>query len=82
MAETLGSLVDKLTIKNLREFSIQRLLRNKKNKKFNRRDLENKLKTLESQKMSLMSEIEDFIAKAVRGRAILTDDKLKLYNRL
>lgn len=81
MAETLGSLIDKLTIKDLREFYIRQLLRNKKRKKFSRRDLENKLKILKSQKMSLMSEIENFMAKAIKEKAIITDDKLKLYNK-
>jgi len=80
MAETLGSLIDKLTIKDLREFYIRQLLRNKKKKRFSQRDLENKLKILRSQKRSLASEIEDFMAKAAKGKAVLTDDKLKLYN--
>ena len=81
MAETLGNLVDKLTIKDLREFHIRQLLRDKKRKRFSRRDLEDKLKILESQKISLISEIEDFMAKAIKGQAIITDDKLKLYNK-
>ena len=81
MAETLGSLVDKLTIKDLREFYIRQLLHDKKRKKFSRKELKNKLKILKSQKMSLASELEDFIVKAIKGKVIITDDKLKLYNK-
>lgn len=81
MAETLGNLVDKLTIKDLREFYIRQLLRDKKTKKFSKKDLENKLKILRSQKSSLISEIEDFITRAIKGKVIITDDKLKLYNK-
>ena len=81
MAETLGSLIDKLTIKNLREFYIRQALDNKKSKKLNRIDLKNKLKILKSQKGSLLSEINSFITRATKGEVILTDDKLKLYNK-
>lgn len=81
MAETLGSLIDKLTIKNLREFYINQLLRNKKRKKFTRGELETKLKILKSQKSSLTSEIRDFMAEAVSGKVTVVDDKLKLYNK-
>ena len=80
MAETLGSLIDKLTIKNLREFYIRQVLDNKKSKKLNRIDLKNKLKILKSQKGSLLSEIDSFITRAIKGEVVLTDDKLKLYN--
>ena len=81
MAETLGSLIDKLTIKNLREFYIRQVLDNKKSKKLNRIDLKNKLKILKSQKGSLLSEIDSFITRAIKGEVVLTDDKLKLYNK-
>ena len=80
MAETLGSLIDKLTIKDLREFHILKLLRGKRKKRFSRIELKNGLKILKFQKSSLVSEIEDFVARAVKGEAILTDAKLKLYN--
>ena len=80
MAETLGSLIDKLTIKDLREFHIRGLLRTGETKRFSRKDLNNKLKILKSQKSLLAREIEDFLAGAMKGKAIVTDPKLKLYN--
>lgn len=81
MAETLGSLIDKLTIKDLREFYIQQLLHDNKFKRFSRKNLQNKLKILKFQKKALISEIEDFIAKAAREKVVVTDYKLKLYNK-
>ena len=42
MPETLGSLIDKLTIKDLREFHIQQLLRSNKKKRFSGKDLKNR----------------------------------------
>ena len=81
MAETLGSLVDKLTIKDLRDFYIKKLLSGKKTKAFSRKELKNKLKILRSQKRHLNREIEDFILKAVKDKVIMTDEKLKLYNK-
>ncbi len=81
MAETLGSLVDKLTIKDLREFYIKKLLDGKKTKKFSQKELKGKLKILQSQKRDLNREIENFIAKAIKNKTVITDEKLKLYNK-
>ena len=81
MAETLGSLVDKLTIKDLREFYIKRLLNSKKAGMFSRKELKSKLGILQSQKRHLNKEIEDFIKKAIKSRIVITDEKLKLYNK-
>lgn len=68
MAETLGSLVDKLAIKNLREFHIR------KPNKVRRR-------VIKFQKASLVSEINEFLARVVKTRVVATDAKLKLYNK-
>ena len=81
MAETLGSLVDKLTIKSLREFYIRKLLGGKKAGMFSRKELKSKLGILQSQKRNLNKEIEGFMIKAVKNKAIITDEKLKLYNK-
>lgn len=79
MAETLGSLVDKLSIKSIREFHIKRMLQSKK-VKFSTRQLKDKLEILIKQKRSLLKEVEEFIISVSQGAIILKDEKLKLYN--
>lgn len=79
MAETLGSLIDKLTIKDLREFHLGEMLESG-NKSFSSPDLKNKLRLVRLQKKDLIGEINDFIATAAKGRLKLKEDKLKLYN--
>ena len=79
MAETLGSLVDKLTIKDIREFHLRQMLDNK-DKRFSPSQLRSKLKILSSQKQDLAREIDGFIAQASKGTIRLKDEKLKLYN--
>ena len=81
MAETLGSLIDKLTIKELREFHVKDFLKNKKSGKGSPQELRRKLGILRTQKRYLIREVEDFIGKAVKDRTIITDEKLKLYNK-
>jgi hypothetical protein len=80
MAETLGSMIDKLSIKSIREFQIKKMLSSKKGF-FSKKELEQKLKILKSQKKALMSEIEEFIACAHKNKKVLKEQKLKIYNR-
>ena len=80
MAETLGGLIDKLTIKSIRESHIEIMLQAKKGK-FSKCQLKEKLKTLRKQKGLLLKEIEGFIAEALSGKIMLSDEKLKLYNK-
>lgn len=77
--ETLGSLVDKLTIKDIREFHLCQMLEDK-NGKFSSPELGKKLKILEIQKRELKNEIDLFIAAAIRDKHVSQDQKLKLYN--
>jgi hypothetical protein len=79
MAETLGSLVDKLTIKDIRVFHLRQML-NDKDEKFTANQLRSKLKVLSSQKQDLAREIDAFLALASQGKVRLRDEKLKLYN--
>jgi len=79
MAETLGSLVDKLAIKSIRELYIKKML-SRKHPKFPKISLKEKLKTLKKQKECLRREIEDFIVLAAYKKITVKDDKLKLYN--
>ncbi|MCX5657965.1 MAG: DUF4254 domain-containing protein [Candidatus Omnitrophica bacterium] len=79
MAETLGSLIDKLTIKDIREFHLCLMLSGKSSK-FSKKELEGKLTILRRQKKGLKKEIDDFIILANKAKISLKDEKLKLYN--
>ena len=71
MAETLGSLVDKLTIKNVRLHNLRKERR--KNKK--------KIGVVESQRRDLIDEMDQFLAQALKGKVKLRDEKVKLYRQ-
>ncbi len=75
MAETLGSLIDKLSIKNIREYHLKESLKKKGSSA-----LKNKLKILLKQKRYLLEEIDEFLKEGIEGKRILKDEKLKLYN--
>lgn len=79
MAETLGSMIDKLSIKAIREFYIKKMMRSKKN--LSKDQLKDKLEILKKQKKSLLVEIEQFIATSHQRKGIIRDEKLKLYNK-
>lgn len=81
MAETLGSLIDKLTIKDIREYHIQQMLKLDK-KKFSKIQLKEKLVILEKQKREIIQEINSFIVASFSGKLSLRDVKLKVYNDL
>ncbi len=76
MAETLGSLIDKLTIKALREFHLRERRASSREKEPAR-----KLSILKKQKAALGDEIDVFLKLALAGKVSLTDEKLKLYNK-
>ena len=80
MAETLGSLVDKLTIKSIREFHIKDMLRSKKTK-FPKSHLKEKLRILSKQKTLLLKEMEEFPGLVLKGELAAREEKLKLYNK-
>ena len=82
MAETLGSLVDKLSIKNLRIWHLDEALEEKNASKLissayaelkARRDLADK------QRQNLVNEINDFLVSAFKGEVCVRDEKIKLY---
>ena len=77
MAETLGSLVDKLSIKNLRIWHLDEALEQKNASDYAelkaRRDLADK------QRQNLVSEINDFLVSAFKGEVCIRDEKIKLY---
>ena len=77
MAETLGSLVDKLSIKNLRIWHLDEALDqdngSKKEELKAKRDLANK------QRENLVTEINDFLIAAFKGQVFIRDEKIKMY---
>ncbi|MDD5774546.1 MAG: DUF4254 domain-containing protein [Candidatus Omnitrophica bacterium] len=81
MAETLGSLVDKLTIKDIREFHLCQMIE-ARDPKFSPGELKDKLALLRRQKKNLKNEIDQLVALAVKRKACSKDEKLKLYNAL
>ena len=71
MAETLGSLVDRLTIKNIRLSNLRKS--GKQSKK--------KIDVVESQRKDLIEEMNQFLAQALKGKVKLKDEKVKLYRQ-
>ena len=71
MAETLGSLVDKLTIKNIRLQNLRK----------ERRKSKKKIDIVESQRKDLIDEVNQFLARALRGKVKLREEKVKLYRQ-
>jgi hypothetical protein len=80
MAETLGSLVDKLSIKCIREFYLKKALHSKKSA-FPLKQLRQKLDVLTKQKTLQIKEIDEFIITASTRTGSLREEKLKLYNK-
>lgn len=71
MAETLGSLVDKLAIKNIRLYHLKK----RKGKDRVRMNI------VESQRRDLINELDQFLAQALKGKVKLKDEKVKLYRQ-
>lgn len=71
MAETLGSLIDKLTIKKIRLLHLEKVKVSSKIKK---------ARAIVGQQITdLALEIDDFYKKALKGKVILREQKVKLY---
>ena len=79
MAETLGSLVDKLTIKDIREFFLCKMI-DKNSSEYSNKELNGKLTVLRKQKNSLKKEIDGFLLNSIKTKVVIKDEKLKLYN--
>ncbi len=78
MAETLGSLVDKLSIKNLRIWHLDEALEQKNKSDYE--ELKAKRDLADKQRQNLVSEIDDFLGAALRGEVCIRDEKIKMYN--
>ncbi len=69
LAETLGSLVDKLTIKNIRLNNLRK------------KGSEKKINIVQSQRKELIEEMNQFLARALKRKVKLKDEKVKLYKQ-
>lgn len=81
MAETLGSLVDKLTIKNLRLWHLEDIRRDMTLPDSERLDAADKVSLVNQQRNDLIDEIDEFLANAIRGGVKITDPKVKIYHQ-
>jgi len=79
MAETLGSLVDKLSIKNLRLWHLDELLANESGAPEKINELKAKRELVLKQSQDLMDEINGFFAAALEGKVKIRDEKIKMY---
>ena len=75
MAETLGSLVDKLSIKNLRIWHLEEVLE----KDSDSEELKAKRDLADKQRQNLVQEINSFLVAALQGEVCVRDEKIKMY---
>ena len=81
MAETLGSLIDKLTIKNIRLWHLEDIRRDMTLPDSERLAAADKVSVVNQQRNDLIDEIDQFLADAVSGRVRITDPKVKIYHK-
>ncbi len=82
MAETLGSLIDKLSIKNLRIWYMDEELASGSVEELKAFELRRKKELAEKQRDELIEEINGFLKLALEGKVKIRDQKLKLYQNL
>lgn len=79
MAETLGSLVDKLSIKNLRLWHLDEAIEAKGDSHPETVHLNAKRELVDRQRKELAKEIDVFVADALQGKVKIRDEKVKMY---
>ncbi len=82
MAETLGSLIDKLSIKNLRYWHLDEDAHTKDTSGPKKEELTAKMKLVDRQRKELLEEIDGFLEAAFAGKVRIRDEKVKLYKNL
>jgi hypothetical protein len=82
MAETLGSLIDKLSIKNLRYWHLDEDAQTKGKSDPKKEELTAKMKLVDRQRKELLEEIDGFLDAAFAGKVRIRDEKVKLYKNL
>ena len=82
MAETLGSLVDKLAIKNLRHWHLNETMQAAGVSDSENEELKAKIDLVDRQRKELSEEIDAFLVAALAGEVRIRDEKVKLYKNL
>ena len=82
MAETLGSLIDKLSIKNLRYWHLDEVMQAKDVSGSQVEELKAKMELVDCQRKELLGEIDAFLSAALKGEVRIRDEKVKLYKNL
>jgi len=82
MAETLGSLIDKLSIKNLRCWHLDEVIQTKDTSDSQIEELKAKMSLVDRQRKELLEEIDAFLGNALAGEVRIRDEKVKLYKNL
>jgi len=79
MAETLGSLVDKLTIANIRLWHLEDMRRDLSLPDARRLQAADQIAVVNGERNDLMDEIDEYLYKALRGKVKLRAPKVKIY---
>ena len=82
MAETLGSLIDKLSIKNLRYWHLDEDSQARDASDPQKQELIAKMELVDRQRKELLEEIDIFLSSALAGEVRIRDEKVKLYKNL
>ena len=82
MAETLGSLIDKLSIKNLRYWHLDEDSQARDSSDPQKQELMDKMELGDRQRKELLEEIDAFLNSALAGEVRIRDEKVKLYKNL
>ena len=82
MAETLGSLIDKLSIKNLRYWHLDEDSQARDSSDPQKQELMDKMELVDRQRKDLLEEIDVFLSSALAGEVRIRDEKVKLYKNL
>jgi len=82
MAETLGSLIDKLSIKNLRYWHLDEAAQARDASDLQKQELMDKVELVDRQRKELLEEIDVFLSSALAGEVRIRDEKVKLYRNL
>jgi hypothetical protein len=79
MAETLGSLIDKLTIANVRLWHLEDIRRDRSLPDKERLAAADKIAVVNSERNSLIDEIDDYLYQALQGRVQVRVPRMKIY---
>ena len=82
MAETLGSLIDKLSIKNLRYWHLDEDSQARDSSDPQKQELMDKMELVDRQRKELLEEIDVSLSSALAGEVRIRDEKVKLYKNL